>query len=150
MNAIGVTEFAHPQSWPERATDEDCRDLGIEHIYRSSAINRDLVFYTLEGTGGIVPDEMYGLINEISKLLDNEHKDCWIKLIPFESTEKHVFLFSGTRISSNWLECIFIDRPEPEIPDFPLPLGVTHLWFVGGNDHVRRVRWSNTEGNSFF
>jgi hypothetical protein len=150
MYSLGVSEFIHPQSWPEVATDVECRKLGIERMQRTFLRDKDFVFYTLEGTGGVVPNEMDGLISEISKLLENEHRDCWTKLQLFESPEKHLFLFSGTRISSNWLECIFVDKDMPKIFDFPFPDGVTHLWFVGGNEHVRKVRWSKNEGNCFF
>ena len=128
----GVSRLDVFQSWPRDEFAQSARRLGIEHIAQVTTEDpAGAVFFLPSPPGGFIPENPDVIVDWIEGVLnDPDYHDVTQKLLRVASSERHVFILTGSRTEAGVDERL--RRIEESLPDRPpkLPAGITHLWLA--------------------
>jgi hypothetical protein len=140
--------------YPRDSESALARSLGITYLHRTQESSDDYAFFATfmdEGDPQAVPTDANRIVTWIEEvLLSSEYQDSWMKLIPFQHDEKHVFIMSSSRTHSSIDK--LLERTGENMPDRApnLPGNLTHVWIMGRFTYEGRgesvTYWSKTEG----
>lgn len=150
MMNLGTYRYEIYDTWPRDETAQACRDLGIIYIHQIEDSELDQAFYLLEGSGGMIPNDLSLLAKCIEDLFYGDFSDCWEKLSGTLSEEKHVFLKVGSLIPFNLSDTLRTDRNPVAISNITFPDRITHIWLEGSDESMRNVLWRREDSNTYF
>lgn len=111
------------------------RSLGIAYLHRTEESGANYAFFApsmFEGDLQPVPTDANRISTWIEEVLgSDEYQDSWMKLLPFEHDEKHVFIMTSSRTESGIDK--LLERTGENMPNIApnLPGDLTHIWIMG-------------------
>lgn len=155
--AAGITELRTPGVGPPQGFALAARDLGVVWMHRSGTDFPGSIYPTLalpaERTGGFVADTGDALAVWVSEFLDGDRRrDVRNKLARSEAHERHAFLILPALATAEFGVVDLLMRDGAPLPNEApaLPNEVTHVWAMSTWSSGQGMRWSPTDGWSFF
>ena len=131
--------------YPQGKNADWARDLGINYLNRHDQSGADVATFFLPFTGGAVPTEPDLIVDWFEGVLaSEEYKDSWMKLLPFDSDEKHVFIMTSNRTPFGIDELLKRNAIPVRSPN--LPGNLTHIWIASRFVGVSAIHWSAGSG----